>query len=82
MRDPDLLLRIADRIQQLLQGDETPAAVVNLLTGSYGARCRFANGTHELKVAGVTITNTAGGYNLLSAWCGKARRIAAELAGQ
>lgn len=37
-----------------------------------GGSVRFANGTYEMKLAGVKTTCTAGGWNLVWAWCRKA----------
>jgi len=80
MIDAALLAKIADRIDGHIDADPDPwaAATLDALAIAYGARSRFANGTHELKLAGVTVTSTSGGKNLIRTWQAKARRLVAE----
>ena len=60
--------------------DRAPAAraALNALVADHAASHRFAGGTYHLRVAGLAVTSTAGGYKLLSAWTGKARRLLTE----
>lgn len=61
-------------------GDDAHFVLV-ALRAAYGATTRFAHGTHELTIAGLKVTNTAGGINLINAWAARAKRIIAEQAG-
>ena len=75
----ELLPRIVERIDALLaEKPLSPHYVPNALAATFGARTRFAHGTHELAIAGLKVTNTAGGDNLIKAWAARARRIIAE----
>lgn len=55
------------------RNDNVPSvAVFRELAEHHGASHRHASGTEHLRIAGIAVSCTAGGWNLLSAWQRKA----------
>ncbi|HYD12709.1 MAG TPA: hypothetical protein VEC11_07665 [Allosphingosinicella sp.] len=76
-----ILPKVVERIDALLAAQPTdPLDVLHVLADTFGAFSRFKFGTHELTIAGLKITSTAGGYTMVTAWKARAQRIIAEQA--
>ena len=70
--DPDKLAVLRDLIAVRENDHIRSRSVIDELVEHHGATHRFASGTWHLRMAGVHVTNTAGGWNLLNAWRRKA----------
>ena len=65
---------IAAGISQLLDEGEDARPIFDELARDHGARLRFAHGTYEMRLGGVTATCTAGEKGLLRNWVAAVRR--------
>lgn len=70
--EPERLAELRALIDDRRNDNVPSVAVFRELVEHHGASHRHASGTEHLRIAGVAVTSTAGGWNLLNAWRRKA----------
>lgn len=81
MRDPQTIRAILaeiDRGWSIGASPHTLRTFIESLVAAWGGRFWQECGTYKLRLAGVTVSSTAGEYALLSAWLRRAAAAAQE----
>ncbi|KZB51102.1 hypothetical protein AUP41_08330 [Thalassospira xiamenensis] len=63
-----------ERIKYALEKGQTAAAVIDVMVAEHGASIVFGNGTYHFRLAGLTVTRTAGKEAVLKGWCAAATK--------
>jgi len=64
-----------ERIAYALEQGQTATAVIDNLVVQYDASIAFGSGTYFFRLAGVSVTRTAGKKAVLTGWCEAAERL-------